>query len=141
MQALDTERARSRAFGFYALALWVGLGTLLEAAHAFKIAAYLDQPERRELLVWGHAHGVGLALVVLAYAAAGVRGPQSLRWGRPLRTAATLVPAGFATSIFGLSETDPGPTIWLVPIGALLLCVSLIGIAQGAAQPDPPSAP
>jgi hypothetical protein len=35
-----------------------------------------------------------------------------------------------ALCIFGQTETDPGPGIWLIPMGAVLLCASLFGIAR-----------
>lgn len=127
---IEQERLRARRFGFWSLVVWTSLGLLLESAHAFKLSAYLDHPQRRELLVWAHAHGVGLALVVLAYAAVGVEAGSS-RFGRLLRAAAVLMPLGFALSILGQGEADPGPAIWLVPVGALLLLYGLIGAAKG----------
>jgi hypothetical protein len=126
----DQEQLRARRFGFAALSAWASAGLCLEAAHAFKLAAYLDHPLRRELLVWGHAHGVGLALVVLAYAALGNAGEPGLRFGRRLRLAAVLMPLGFVLAIFGHGESDPGPAIWLVPPAALLLLSALFGITR-----------
>lgn len=130
MSTVSAERLRARKFGFWSLVAWTGLGLALESAHAFKLSAYLDQPQRRELLVWAHAHGVGLALLVLAYAAVGIE-ESSLRHGKLLRAAALLMPLGFALAVLGQGETDPGPTIWLVPVGALLLLYALIGTARG----------
>jgi hypothetical protein len=125
----DLEHDRARAFGFLSLTAWASLGFLLEGAHAFKLSAYLDHPLRRELLLWAHAHGVGLSLVVLAYAAVGIN-QRSARYGKALRTAAVVMPAAFALGIFGHSEADPGPSIWLVPVGALLLLYALINISR-----------
>ncbi len=127
--AVVSESERARRFGFASLTVWASLGFLLEAAHAFKLSAYLDQPLRRELLLWAHAHGVGLSLVVLAYAALGIT-PRSLRYGKPLRAAAVLMPAAFALGVFAHSEADPGPSIWLVPVGALLLIYALAGVTR-----------
>jgi hypothetical protein len=129
---LEHERAQSRAFGFSSLLVWALLGFALEAAHAFKLSAYLDQPRRRELLLWGHAHGVGLALVLLAYAALGVLDARSARAGLWLRLACVAIPAGFALGVLGMSESDPGPAIWLVPLGALSLLSGLLQVAVGA---------
>jgi hypothetical protein len=129
---LEAERRRARSFGFGSLLVWACLGALLEAAHAFKIAAYLDVPLRRELLVWGHAHGIGLALVVLAYAANGVVDEAAARAGARLRTAAVLMPLGFLLGVFGHSEGDPGPAIWLVPLGALALLAGLAGLLKAS---------
>jgi hypothetical protein len=131
---LERERARTQRFGFAALAAWAALGFALEAAHALKLSAYLDHPLRRELLRWAHAHGVGLALVVLAAAASGLNeGAQ--RFVVWLRRGAVLMPLGFASSVFGHSEADPGPSIWLVPIGAFLTIGGLAGIARALPKP------
>jgi len=127
---LEPERVRARRFGFSALLLWMSLGFALEAAHALKLSAYLDHPLRRELLVWAHAHGIGLALVVLAYAASGVT-PKGARFGPALRGASLLMPLGFALASIGVSEVDPGPSIWLVPIAAVIAIASVLGIARG----------
>lgn len=124
---LVQERARARRFGFASLTAWATLGFALEAAHALKLSAYLDHPLRRELLLWAHAHGVGLALVVLAYAASGVH-TGTARFGSLLRFASVLMPIGFALAVFGHSEADPGPSIWLVPVGALLVIAALFRI-------------
>lgn len=124
MPPLERARKQARVFGFAALLGWALLGSALEAAHAFKLASYLDHPLRRELLTWGHAHGVGLALVVLSHAA---NWPErdGERASVLLRVAAMVMPLGFVLSIFWHSESDPGPAIWLVPLGALSLLVGL----------------
>lgn len=130
---LESERERCKRFGFASLTLWASLGFLLEAAHAFKLSSYLDHPLRRELLLWAHAHGVGLSLVVLAYAGLGLnRG--SLRQAKPLRFAALIMPAAFALGIFGHGEADPGPSIWLVPVGALALLYGLFGVTRSLSR-------
>lgn len=131
MSPLEQERLRARRFGFASLAGWASAGLCLEAAHGLKLSAYLDHPLRRELLVWAHAHGVGLSLVVLAYAAVGIDSDQALRFGPRLRLSALLVPLSLAFAIFGHAEADPGPSIWLVPPAALLLVSALLGITRG----------
>jgi hypothetical protein len=68
-------------------------------------------------------------LVALAYAALGLNA-RSLRYGRALRLAALLMPTAFALAIFGHSEADPGPSIWLVPVGALALLYALFGVTR-----------
>ncbi len=128
---LQREEARkSKHFGFSALTFWVGLGFLLEMAQAFKWSSYLDHPLRRELLTWAHAHGVGLALVVLAYASAGIHPALSDSAGSRLRAGALILPVGFLLAIFGHAESDPGPGIFAVPLGALLVASSLFEIAR-----------
>ncbi len=130
MASIQQEKLRARRFGFASLAGWAGVGLCLEAAHALKLSAYLDHPLRRELLVWAHAHGVGLALVVLAYAAVGIESDLSARFGRRLRLAALLIPVSLVFAIFGHGEADPGPSIWLMPPAALLLLSALLGITR-----------
>ena len=128
----EGEARRSRRFGWTALLVWASLGLALEAAHGFKLAWFLDDDLRRTLLRLAHAHGVVLALVVLAYASsAGAAGDQSgVRWtGRLLRAGAVLIPIGFALSALRPSEGDPGVAIALVPIGALALLAGLAGAA------------
>ena len=135
---LRREEARiSKFFGFAALTFWGTLGFLLEAAHAFKWSPYLDQPLRRELFTWAHAHGVGLALVVLAYAAVGVHQGLSRSAGWRLRAGATLLPLGFLVSVFGHAESDPGPAILAVPVGALLVLSSLFEITRAVRNESP----
>lgn len=134
LQSLEHARRSARFLGFLGLFLWASLGFLLEAAHAFKLSGYLDQVQRRELLVWAHAHGVGLALVLLAYAGQGVCDARSIAAGPYLRFGAFGMPLGFALSIFHTSESDPGPAIWLVPIAAAALLVGLAKVVLSARQ-------
>ncbi len=131
------EQTRARRFGWASLAVWATLGLGLEAAHGFKLAAYLNDELARTLLRLGHAHGVGLSLVVLLYGVSAVphlhvapgRAPLS---GKLLRVAAVLMPLGFALSAFGHPEGDPSIAVLLVPIGALSLLGALAGIVRHA---------
>ncbi len=73
-------------FGWTSLALFAALGAVLEAAHGFKLAAYLDDELTRLLLRLAHAHGVGLALVVLVFGvSAAPRLPQDSSSTPPAR--------------------------------------------------------
>jgi hypothetical protein len=130
------EPARSRRFAWSSLFVWVLFGLALEAAHGFKLSAYLDDSLRRSLLRLAHAHGVILALVVLAWGEAGAplvdppaRAPGVGRW---LRAGAVLVPLGFALSAVRATEADPSLPIVLVPLGALALLAALGRTAHGA---------
>ena len=130
------EPARSRRFAWSSLFVWVLFGLALEAAHGFKLSAYLDDSLRRSLLRLAHAHGVILALVVLAWGEAGAplvdppaRAPGVGRW---LRAGAALVPLGFALSAVRATEADPSLPIVLVPLGALALLAALGRTAHGA---------
>ena len=126
----STEAERSRRFGWTSLLVWAALGFALETAHGFKLPIYVDDELARMLLRLGHAHGVGLSLVVLLYAATIVP-TQALEpgrvplTGRLLRVASVMMPLGFALSAFGHPEGDPSPVIVLVPLGALSLLIAL----------------
>ena len=60
---------RHLRFGWWALALYICLGIVLETMHGFKIAWYLDvgNDTRRLMFTLGHFHGTMLALVNVAY--------------------------------------------------------------------------
>jgi hypothetical protein len=124
------ERVLMLRYGFCNLFAWALLGFTLEAAHGFKWASYLDDELARYLLRLAHAHGVGLSVVCLTYASAGLPLVEHRDdAGRPLRqllaAASILMPAGFALSVIGHGESDPGFAIWLVPLGAGCLLSSL----------------
>lgn len=111
---------------------WVLFGIALEAAHGFKVAAYLDDGLRRTLLRLAHAHGVILALVVLAAGRTGLAGAPNdagRAAGRLIRAGALIVPLGFATGAIAPHEGDPGLPVVLVPLGAALLLFGLGRIA------------
>jgi hypothetical protein len=130
------EPRRSQRFAWTSLFGWVLFGLGLEAAHGFKASAYLDDHLTRTLLRLAHAHGVILALLVLAYGERGaslVQPPsRAARVGRLLRAGALLVPVGFALSAIHASESDPSLPIVLVPLGALALLGALGHVAFGA---------
>lgn len=136
--ATPIEQRRRRAcrrFGWSALLAWAALGLALEAMHGWKIGAYLDDALARELLVLGHAHGVGLALVVLVFGEAGVPlfGERSDAGASlALRVGALVVPASFALSAIDHPEGDPNLLVWLVPLGALAVIAALARTAYEA---------
>lgn len=119
----------ARRYGFGLLFVSACLGFALELAHALKLAPYLDVPLRRELLTWAHAHGVGLALVLLAYGASGIATPNNVKW---LAIGALGMVFGFALASVDLHESDPGVAIVLVPAGALLVLRALFVAARTA---------
>ncbi len=98
------EARRCRRFGWTWLAAWSIFGLSLEAAHGFKLSVFLDDQLRHTLLRLAHAHGVVLALVVLAFgggvaALYGDAPPAAARrTGRLIRIGAAIVPLGFALS-------------------------------------------
>ena len=135
---MNDEIRRCRRFCWTSLAAWALFGLAIEAAHGFKLGAYLDDNLRHTILRLAHAHGVILALVVLAF-------PTTLPWdeadqsartarrtGILLRAAAVLIPAGFALGAIAPHEGDPGWPVLLVPIGGALLVAGLIRTAWHA---------
>lgn len=124
------ETRRVRRFGWCALFVYAALGMGLEAAHGFKLSAYLDDPLTRLLLRLAHAHGVGLSLLLLVFGSAGLpllrndadagRGVGTL-----LQSATILLPLGFGLGAIAHPEGDPGPAVLLAPIGALCLLLGL----------------
>ena len=132
---------RHHVIGWWGLLAFLSLGIVLETLHGFKIGFYLDPEHRLRRLLWtlGHAHGTLLALVQIAFAAGltqfGVWTEGRLKLTSFLLIdALLLLPAGFLLGGVGLSETDPSPGVLLVPVGALLLLVSVGLIAWSATR-------
>jgi len=91
---------RHLRFGWWALAIYVCLGIVLETMHGFKIGWYLDvgNEVRRLMFTLGHFHGTMLALVNIAAgltirSVEGFRIKRSVSWS--LIGAAILLPGGF----------------------------------------------
>jgi len=115
----------TRRVGWTFLFFWALFGVALEAAHGWKLVAYLDDPLAQKLLTLAHAHGVGLALVLLVWGEAGapLLGRPQPR-ARALASAGIMIPLGFALGAWDHPESDPAMGIVFVPVGALLLlCV------------------
>lgn len=130
---MSDPATRAARFGWTSLALWACAGVALEAAHAFKVSAYLDDELARTLLRLAHAHGVGLSLVVIVFGAAAVpRLDEGLarHLGSALGAAAILVPLGFALGAIAHPEGDPSLGILLAPLGALALVYALVRVAR-----------
>ncbi len=115
--------------GYSGLLLFAILGVALEALHAWKVSAYLGVDHEARRLMWtlAHAHGVGLSLVQIAFAASlRLMAADALRLASRLLNAATLlIPLGFFLGGVNTYEADPGFGILLVPVGALALLISL----------------
>ena len=124
-------RSHLRA-GWLGLALFAALGTALEALHAWKSFDYLGVGNETRRLMWtlAHAHGVGLSLIQIGFAAtlaitSDLPQPIVQRASRLLHAAFLLMPAGFALGGVVTYGGDPSLGIVLVPIGALLLLAAL----------------
>jgi hypothetical protein len=140
----DQTAARSRAscrhlrFGWWALAVFAGLGLTLEALHGFKVGAYLDVSNGPRRLMWtlAHAHGALIGVINILY---GLTLDSGARTGsdfasRALVAAGVLLPLGFFLGGLVYYGGDPGLGIVLVPIGAILLIAALISIARDAVR-------
>lgn len=122
-QAAAPSRLHER-YGWTALLLFLAFGFLLEGLLGFKDVGYLMDPMRREFWQLAHFHGAALALVNLVYARSGARPSRALVAG------SLLLPLGFLLGGLQHYEGDPGPGIFLVPPGALLV---LAAVAREAA--------
>jgi len=126
--------------GWVSIALWMSLGLLLEGLLGYKIPAYLNDPQRRELFRLAHTHGAFLGLVLVAAALCSERTRDPLP--RPARIALSagsiLMPFGFLLAGFWHPEGDPGPAIWLVPPAALMVIFGAIAIALACYRQDAP---
>lgn len=131
---------RHLRFGLWSLFVLLLVGLVLEGLHGLKAGWYLEtgHATRRHLLTLGHAHGTLLALLNLAFAAVLPRLAGFTPRGRTLASRAliastVLLPAGFLLGGAFAWEGDPGLGVVLVPVGALLLALS-VGLAARAVR-------
>ena len=129
---------RHLRFGWMGLLIFLSLGILLEALHGLKLDVYLDVRNSTRRLMWtlAHAHGTLFSLIHLAFACSltvlgdrkGVSLPAAgLRQvSRCLTGAICLLPLGFLLGGIWTFDGDPGPGIFLVPIGAILLLMGVV---------------
>jgi len=113
--------------GWASVAVWMSVGLLLEGLLGYKIPAYLNDPQRRELFRLAHTHGtlLGILLVVAALVLArGATVPGIA--ATALRVGAVLMPVGFFIAGVWHTESDPGLAVWLVPPGALLVIYAAV---------------
>jgi hypothetical protein len=129
---------RHLKFGWWSLLVFLTLGIMLEAMHGLKIGWYLNVSTATRRLLWtlAHAHGTLLALVHIAFALTVAALPG---WGGRVRSIASacliaasiLLPGGFFLGGIVIYSGDPGLGILLVPLGAVLLFVSVFFAAHG----------
>jgi hypothetical protein len=134
IERLTTRHLRA---GWWGLAVFVGLGAVLELLHAIKSPLFLDagQESTRLLLRLAHAHGTLVSVINLAYAGTLRLRPAA---GTPvvsvaLLSALVLLPAGFFLGALGASGGDPGLGALLVPPGALALFVGAAAAGRRSA--------
>ncbi len=124
------------SLGWWLLLLFVVMGVFLESLHGFKVAWYLNVGQESRRLLWrlAHAHGTFLALINIGFAATvfirnNHQNRRILFASRCLLAASFLVPGGFFLGGTTFYANDPGVGIILLPIGALLLILSLLLVA------------
>lgn len=125
--------------GWWTLLIFLTLGVVLEALHAFKAPGYLSVANETRRLMWtlAHAHGTLLGLVHLAFAATLRHLPDwpaktSAIASASLTGATILMPAGFFLGGISSKAGDPGIGIVLLPVGALLLLIAVLLTALGS---------
>jgi hypothetical protein len=119
--------------GWWLLAVSATAGLALEFLHAFKASVYLDASNDTRRLMWtlAHAHGVGLALVNIAFAwTVKERGWSPRLPSTCLVAASVLLPSGFFLGGISFYSGDPGLGVLLVPVGAVLLIVAVVITAR-----------
>ena len=129
--ASSTLAARMMTQGWVSIALWMSVGLLLEGLIGYKIPAYLNDLQRRELFRLAHTHGTLLGLILVAaslcirrYIASPMRPAQTA-----LSLGSVVMPLGFLLAGIWHPEGDPGIAIWLVPPGALMVIFGAIALA------------
>lgn len=129
---------RHLRLGWWSLLAFLLVGLGLEALHGFKVGLYLDVDNETRRLLWtlGHAHGVLLALVHVAFGvtchvlAIDEASSKSRLASRCLTGSLLLLPAGFLLGGAFLHGNDPGYGILLVPPGGLLLAIGVFLTAK-----------
>ena len=120
--------------GWISLAAWIVFGLLIEGLIGFRSPALLDDSVRRDMFRLAHAHGTLLNLVLIA--AAICARLDLIRLGRAtslgLRAAVVLLPVGFLLGGIWHFKDDPGVSILLVPVGAVLLLTTAFQIGYSA---------
>ena len=120
--------------GWISLAAWIVFGLLIEGLIGFRSPVLLDDSVRRDMFRLAHAHGTLLNLVLIA--ATICARLDLIRLGRAtslgLRAAVVLLPVGFLLGGIWHFKDDPGVSILLVPVGALLLLTTAFQIGYSA---------
>jgi hypothetical protein len=125
--------------GWLAIAIFIGMGLLLEALHAVKSGYLLDvqNEARRHMWTLAHAHGtlIGLMNLALAFTVSRIDswpGRSLYASSRAMLAATVLVPGGFLLGGITIYAGDPGLGVLLVPPGGLLLLLAAIGATRAA---------
>jgi len=127
---------RHMRFGWWSLAVFVGLGITLETLHGFKIVWYLGVSSETRRLMWtlAHSHGTLLSVLQIVFALTVPKLPaktssSQIRASMCLLGASLLMPLGFFLGGLFCYSGDPGIGILLVPPGGILLLIGVTSIA------------
>ncbi|MHC5110200.1 MAG: hypothetical protein ACYTHJ_10020 [Planctomycetota bacterium] len=127
--ALYTRHLRA---GWISLLVYLIMGLVLEILHGLKIDWYLNVAHEARRLMWSlaHAHGTLLGLVNLAFAyhfrmRQRPAGRAFALSSYCLLGSTILLPGGFLLGGIVIHAGDPGKGILLVPVGALMLIISV----------------
>ena len=127
---------RHMRFGWWSLAVFVGLGITLETLHGFKIVWYLGVSSETRRLMWtlAHSHGTLLSVLQIVFALtvpklSAKTSSSQIRASMCLLGAGLLMPLGFFLGGLFCYSGDPGIGILLVPPGGFLLLIGVTSIA------------
>jgi hypothetical protein len=130
----DMSRWAPFVQGWIGLAAWMTAGLLFEGLIGFRSPAYLQDPLRRELFQLAHAHGAGFSLLLIV---AGIcrrngmiRPPQAAGWSLQIGT--VLMPLGFLFGGIWHFGNDPGPGIFLAPVGGVMVLFGVVASAMSS---------
>ncbi len=146
MTPIPNYAHRHLRFGWWSLLVFATLGLVLETLHGFKVRAYLDVSNDTRRLMWtlAHAHGTLLAVIHILFGLmlrSGIEMHESNQRlvSNALVAASILLPGGFFLGGIVIYGGDPGLGILLLPVGAVLLLVSVFVIARSAGSSATPT--
>ena len=125
--------------GWVGLFVFLSLGIVLEVLHGLKLGFYLDVDQSTRRLMWtlAHAHGTLFSLIHIGFAATvsfasrrDMPGSVFRLPARCLTGGLIFLPVGFFAGGLWTYGGDPGPAIFLVPVGALLMLIAVAKVVN-----------
>lgn len=127
---------RHLVIGWWCLAVFMSLGIVLECLHALEVMQYLTNETRQMMWRLAHAHGTLLGLLNIAFAVSVDRfelQAQKIE-SRLLIVGTVLLPGGFFAGGVTTYASDPGPGVWIVPLGAFAALAAVVITAIRASR-------